>query len=194
MMATIFKGSFIVIVFLTIVSAGCTPPAKPLYLCPSFHEEWIDEIVVLPVVDLRFGEAKDLDLDSLVQTVVEDALCAKNYAVKVCTDRSLITHVSESIFLREDVNALKRIGPTGCRWVILIALHASSTREIGDSEGSADMTALFIDKRRGRTVWRDKAVSRHKRGGVLGVLSKGSVEELAVSGAAETVMKSFPKR
>jgi hypothetical protein len=192
--ASVFKGSFVVIIFLTILFTACTPPARPLYLCPSFHEEWIDEIVVLPVIDLRFGEVKDLDLDGLVHMVVEDVLCKKNYAVKVCADRSLIASVSESIFLREDVNALKRIGPPGCRWVLLIALHASSTREIGGSAGSADVTALLIDKQRGRTLWRDKSVSRQKRGGVLGVLSNESVEELAVSGAAETVMRSFPKR
>jgi len=62
------------------------------------------------------------------------------------------------------------------------------------STATAEITGYLIDKNSKSVLWQNKELGETSRGGVLGMMVKGMMQEEAVVFALDVVLKGLPKR
>ena len=91
-----------VLIVLACLLGGCATVTPPDFLAQGFTPTKMGSLYVLPVVDHRVDQTRELKLDDWVIPTVEHYLYKRNYSYKLETDRSLVKMVS-----RDSIETLK---------------------------------------------------------------------------------------
>lgn len=183
------------LIFLSVlILIGCATAKQPIFLSSIFGQERVENITVLPVVDLRFNKESELPkLDKWVLGEVKSKLKRKEYTFTIASDTSFVDNITEEDLQEVDAEWVKNLGPSGSRWVIVIALLDAKSKLTFGSTGNAEVSGYLFDKKEGSMVWRDKGIGKVGQGGLVGMLLKGSMLRDAIKKATVDLMNSFPK-
>ena len=189
-----FRFVSLIILLTSLLIAGCAATRKPLFLSDTFEGQLVDDIYVLPVLDLRFDKTKELKLDKWVHSIVAGQLKKKNYKYQIVNKETPVAGLTEEILAEENPSLIISMKPDGARWVMLLVLHDSSSKLTFGSTGNAEMSGRLYDMEMRNVVWRDKAVAQTGQGGLIGMAMKGAMEQQAITMAALNLINSFPAR
>lgn len=182
-------------IFLPIlVLIGCATTKQPIFLSKTFSQERVENILVLPVVDLRFNKELELPkLDKWVQGVVKGQLKRKKYTFTLATDRSIVDNITEEDMKEVDAEWVGNLGSSSYRWVMVAVLLDAKSKLTFGSSGNAEVSGYLFDKKDGSLLWRDKGIGKVGQGGLLGMLMKGTMLGGAIQMATLNLIKSFPE-
>jgi len=175
----------------------CASSKAPIYLDENYSSKAIDEIVVLPVLDLRVEQEREIEIiDDWVRRGLKGHLKYKKYNITFIEDRSAIKNLAK--FTEEEINEadpfwIKKLGPQKANWVLLPVLLDLSSRLTFGSAANAEMSAALYDKSLGKCIWRDKGIGKAGQGGLIGMAMKATNEGQAVLNACFDCIKSIPK-
>jgi len=148
---------------------------------------------VLPVVDLRFNKEPELPkLNKWILGTVKSSLKRKKYTFTIVSDTSLVGNITEEDLQTVDAEWVKDLGPTGSRWVMVIALLDAKSKLTFGSTGNAEVAGYLFDRMDGSIVWRDKGIGSVGQGGLIGMFLKGLMIGDAINMATSDLMRSFP--
>ncbi|WP_300672704.1 hypothetical protein [Desulfoluna sp.] len=183
------------LIFLPVlILMGCAGAKQPIFLSSTFGQEMVENILVLPIVDLRFNKEPELPkLDKWVQRVVKGKLKYKKYTFTLISDLSIVDNITEEDLKEVDAEWVKNLGPSGSRWIIIVALLDAKSKLTFGCTGNAEISGYLIDKKEGSILWRDKGIGKTGYSGLGGMLMKGFMLEEAIKMASVDLMKSFPK-
>ena len=151
---------------------------KPDFVAPEFDPSSVEEIVVLPAVDIR--QDRSASAEGIQEWMIEHSdpdyerfsararLSEKGYAVR--TSSSLgVASITEDELAEQGVQWIKKLGPDDARWVMLLALE--DLAEVGGfgASWSAECSGYLFDKSSGKLVWRHDAIGRAEVGGLIGL-------------------------
>lgn len=184
----------LLILFSLLILTGCAVAKQPIFLSSTFSQEKIERIYVLPVVDIRFNKEPELPkLNKWVLGKVKGQLKRKKYTFTLVSDTSIVDNITEEDLKEVDAEWVKNLGPSGSRWVIVIALLDARSKLTFGSTGNAEVSGYLFDKKDGSMVWRDKGIGKVGQGGLIGMVLKGMMLGDAIKMATIDLMKSFPK-
>jgi len=191
----LIKPFYKVLILLSLlILTGCAVAKQPIFLSSTFGQEKIERIHVLPVVDLRFNKEPELPkLDEWILDEVKDRLERKEYTFTIVSDTSFVDNITEEDLQAVDAEWVKNLGPSGSRWVMLIALLDAKSKLTFGSTGNAEVSGYLFDKKNGSIVWRDKGIGKVGQGGLLGMVLKGMMIRDAIRKATSDLMNGFPK-
>lgn len=183
------------LIFLPVlILIGCAAAKQPIFLSSTFGQERVENILVLPVVDLRFNKEPELPkLDKWVQGVVKGQLKRKKYTFTLVSDRSIVDNITEEDLKEVDAEWVRNFGPSDSRWVIIVVLLDARSKLTFGSTANAEVSGYLFDKKDGSILWRDKGIGKMGQGGLAGMLVKGLMLGDAIKMASVDLMKGFPK-
>jgi hypothetical protein len=183
---------FLLLPIMAIIFSGCASP-RPLFLSPAFQHDKIDNIVILPVADIRFNKDKLVVSDKWVRETFGRQLRRKHYRYQSTSDRSFVANITEEDITKADPAWISTLGPSEARWVLLPAIHESSSKLTFGSTGQAEVSAALYDKQNHTMIWRHKVVAKVGQGGLIGMAMKGSMEGQAIAQGFTKVITALPK-
>ncbi len=177
-----------------VLGSGCGTTRPADFTLTGFDFGTVDDVTVLPVVDHRIDQSKQLKLDAWVLKLTSQNLEWRGYSCTIERDRSLVSGIS-----REEIEAptrdfIESLPPAPARWVLVLVLEDSSSKMTFGSTGNAEMAGYLFDKTTGQLIWRNKELSRMGQGGLVGMAMKGGMEKSAIKGAVNQMFETFPKR
>jgi hypothetical protein len=174
---------------------GCAT-VTPDFLAPGFTAAEVDSLCVLPVVDHRIDQTKQMkNLDDWVIPLVKRRLKKKGYSYTIEKDRSLVEKVSRDSLETSTPEWIADLGPAGSMYVLMLVLEDSAKKLAGGSTGKAEMTGYLFDKSNRQVVWRKKDMERISGGGgLVGLVALITIEHDAIVKATKKVMSAFPNR
>jgi hypothetical protein len=174
---------------------SCAGPGKTAaHQSARFTPAEVDQITVLPVVDLRQDKTVDIDLTHIVHGRAKSLLKSKKYEVLLSSDPSAVAGLTEEDLRAKDCPSLEHIQPTGARWIMVFAVHDVTRKLTFGSTGGAELTGYFFDRQNGEQLWRDKGVGRAGQGGLLGMAMIGMMSGEALRAAANDCLITFPSK
>jgi hypothetical protein len=186
---------FTAILLPVIIISGCTVTKKvAISMNSGFTPKSVDEILVLPVVDLRFDKTKMPDMekvDNWMLNNVEGTLKRYGYKVSIMPNRALVSNITEG-----DLSSaawVKQAVPSKSNWILVVGLMDSESKITFGSTGSAEVTGYFYNKIDGTIIWHDKGVGKVGQGGLIGMAMKATMKHDAVIMATGNLMASFPE-
>jgi hypothetical protein len=173
-----------------IALAACGPkPKTPVFLTSTFNQRGIDEITILPAVDLRQVE-KRLDGSRHVSRTVAAALKRSHYGAVIADDFGIAAKPTEDDLSRPAPAWIQSLGPAKSRWVLLVSIvHLERHLTIG-VKMQGDVRGYLFDKQSGELLWQGEGHGSFAMGYLLGGLVEGGTLEEATM----DLMRSFPKR
>lgn len=182
-------------VVLVSVLAGCAAKLKPaVYLDSGFKPESIGQIVMLPAVDARIDKEVEVNLEDQLRGAAAKVLKGKGYDVVLTSAPSETAELTDDDLRAADTALIKRLGPPAARWVMVVILVDVKTKLVFGSTGNAEVAGFLYDKGNSTLVWRDKGIGQAGQGGLVGMLLKGAMDEMAISGAVNHLLASIPER
>ena len=189
------KPIVLLLIFLPILMLiGCA--TTPVFLSNTFDQENIDEIFVLPVVDLRFDKEKKIEeLNRRVHSEIKRYLILKKYKFSLVKDRTLVDNITDEDIKQANTDWISKLGPPNSRWILLPVLKDvyKGWNLPQGTTGTAEMYAVFYDKQSATKIWYNKKISRVQGYGLIGKVFKFDMHEFAAGQATLDLMKSFPK-
>ncbi|MFN2425531.1 MAG: hypothetical protein ABR587_03685 [Candidatus Binatia bacterium] len=174
--------------------AGCGTQRAPLVLDTTLRAEDIDEVLVLPVIDARPSPYEQVQ----VARNVGDAM------VRFLRERGYFTVAADSYRVRPagplDLHVatpaqLLPLAPEDATYFVLVQVEKiePGVDEAGQTY-DARLSAVMVDRPRGRVVWRDVATASSSFSGVLTVFSRGSRQYEAAVNASRALVETLPNR
>lgn len=174
--------------------AGCTTQRTPLVLDSALKPDEIDEVVVLPVIDARPSRLEQVQ----VARNVGDA------TVRFMRERGYFTLTAERFRERPpgplDLHVagpdqLLPLAPEDSKYFMLVQVESlqPGTDETNQTY-DARLTAVLVDRVRGRVVWRDVATASSSLSGMLTVFSRGSRQYEAAVNASRALVDALPDK
>lgn len=192
------KSRFATMLFSLLVLSllvGCATTMKqPIYSVPDFQSAAITEVIVLPPLDLRADKNIEVDLHKQLQKAAADILKEKGFRVTTSTDLGDVGELLEDDLKAAEPNWIKRLGPAGARYVMVLCLMDVATKLTFGSTGNAELAGYLYDKQAAILMWRDKGIGQTGQGGLIGMVMKSWMDEEAISMALKNLMDSIPKR
>ncbi len=177
-----------------LILIGCAATKQPIFLSSTFGQERVENILVLPIVDLRFNKEPELPkLDKWVQGMVKSQLKRKKYTFTLVSDRTIVDNITEEDLKKVDAEWVRNLGPSGFRWVVVVVLLDARSKLTLGSTGNAEVSGYLFDKKDGSMMWRDKGIGKIGQGGCIGMALKGMMLGDAIKIATLRLMESFPK-
>lgn len=186
----------IILTSITLLLSCATKKAilpTPLYQSDSFDATIIDNILILPTVDLRLNkEAKLKKLDKWVHSFAAMQLKRRKYKYTIIEDRSIVENITEEDLDDLNTEFLKNLYSSHNRWVLLMALHDVKHKLTFGSTGNAEISSFLIDMNSGIVLWRDKGIGEFGQGGLVGMSLAGASAGFAIKNAAHNSLVSLP--
>jgi len=152
----------------------------------------IDQITIIPIVDLRVDKKDNINLDNLAKTAAGD-LKQRNYATVLSGAKGVAGDIAEEDLNDAKPEWVKRLGPAEARWVMVIGLGDVHSKITFGSTGNAEVTGFLFDKQDGSVLWKGTGVGQAGQGGLLGMAFKGMMSEAAIESAFMNLFGSIPK-
>jgi hypothetical protein len=181
-------------IFLLGLLSSCATTKPADFIAPGFNAVNVESVHVLPIIDHRIDQSKQLNLDEWVIPQAEKSLKNNGYLYEVHRDRSLISSITRDALETSNRDFITSLPPESARWVLLLVLEDSSAKLTFGSTGSAEMSGYLFDKKNCELCWRDKEVSQTGQGGLLGMAMVGVMERSAIEIAANHILLALPKR
>ncbi len=192
------QGSLFVVslicLFLFAVMSGCATTKPADFILAGFDGKTVESVTVLPVLDHRIDQTKQLKLDKWVLPHAERSLKKRGYKYNVEQDRSLLLNISHDTLEVPTEEFIKSLPPESARWVLILVLDDSSSKMTFGSTGNAEMSGYLFDKGNSRLAWRNKEIGRSGQGGLIGMALKGTMERTAIEMATIEMFKTLPSR
>lgn len=190
---SLVRRSFVLLVLS--VLAGCATGVKQgIYLAPDFQASTITETVILPAVDLRVDKEVEVALEKQIRKAAAKILKNKGYLVAESDNLGDVGQIFEDDLRAAEPNWIKRLGPAGSRYVMVLCLVDVATKLTFGSTGNAELAGYMYDKEAGTVIWRDKGIGQTGSGGLLGMALISGMDEEAISIALGDLLASIPKR
>lgn len=179
-----------------VVLAGCSSGRTPLVLDEALDPSAVDEVLVMPVIDGRPAPAEFEQVQ--VSRNVGDAM------VRFLRDRGYFTIAADRFEQRPadsldprvvSAAQLVPLAPEDAKYFVLVRVE--SIVPIQDPNAptvEARLSAVMVDRPRGRVVWRDVATARSTLNGALTVFSRGSRQYEAAVNASRELVDTLPDR
>lgn len=152
----------------------------------------IDQITIIPAVDLRVDKKDNINLDKVAKNAA-GTLKQKRYSTALSDSKGVTGEIAEEDLNDAKPEWVKRLGPVDARWVMVIGLADVHSKMTFGSTGNAELTGFLFDKRDGSVVWKGKGVGQAGQGGLLGMAMKGAMSEAAIDSALVNLFSSIPK-
>lgn len=151
----------------------------------------IQNISVLPIVDARAGKKTGVNMEKLQGSVV-NGLKRKHYVVGAASNSGEAGEIAI-----EDVDSanppyLKKLGPSGERWVMVVFLEDVASKITFGSTGNAELRGYLFDKDHGDLIWKGKGVGQAGQGGLMGMTMKGMMKGQALDAAVASLLADVP--
>jgi len=179
---------------LALTLAGCSFQRTPLVLDQTLRAEDIDEVLVLPVIDARPSPFEQVQ----VARNVGDAM------VRFLRERGYFTLAADSYRQRPsgplDLHVaspeqLLPLAPEDAKFFILVQVERLEPGVDGTGQTyDARLSAVMVDRPRGRVVWRDVATASSTLTGMLTVFSRGSRQYEAAVNASRALVETLPDK
>jgi len=186
-------GKWFIGVLALLLSACAT--STPEYVAADLQAETIGHVSVLPIVDHRVDQSKDLNLEKkYYKKLIKKRVKKAHYDFTIESDPAFIAAVTRDGL--EDMNAemIQQLGPEASRWVLLLTIDDSDSKLGLGSSGTAEVTGYLFDKQSQAVVWQNKELGERSEGGVLGMMMKGAMQQQAVLRAIDIVLKGLPEK
>jgi len=167
---------------------GCATTEPAFYRATEFKPKFIDQITLLPAVDARTDKAVALNLEHWLRIEAATNLRRKGYAVLLSAMTRGTSELTYDNLRAADPALIKRLGPLGERWIMILALVDLN---VAGSSGKVEAAGFLYDKEKGTLLWRDTSICQVGREGWL----FGEVRsKTVISTAANCLLASFPTR
>ncbi|EGV16231.1 hypothetical protein ThimaDRAFT_4458 [Thiocapsa marina 5811] len=174
--------------------SGCATTRPADYSSAGFNPAAVDSVALLPILDHRLNQSKDLKLDKNITRLIEHDLKKKGYSYATERNRSLLSKVSRESLENPTPEFISALPPPSARWVLLFVVEDSASKLTFGSTGTAEMSGNLFDKASGSVAWRNREVAQIGYGGIAGMLVKGVMEESAVHQATLQMLQTLPSR
>ena len=184
-------------ILLVLLTAGCASPQKAIYLAPSFNEQDIKTITVLPIVDSRaqrYFDVKESELQNIVYPVVETGLSDKGYGVEFSDDTTGLQCLKFGRTRNVDTDCLRTVGPDNSRWVLVLFLQDFQMRATYGGAVSTKMSGVFVDKTDGAMLWYDLEYTGLSQRELVGKNRDTALAKDVIQNCALKLIDSFPKK
>ena len=187
------RSFFVLIVLLML--AGCAASIKQgIYRAPDFRSLAINELVILPTVDLRIDKRIKVNLEKQIRGAAAKILKNKGYHVTVSDSLVDTEQFIDGDLRTADAKWIKRLCPAGSRYIMVLCLVDVATKLTFGSTGNAELAGYMYDKKAGIVIWRDKGIGQTGSGGLVGMAMKAGMDEQAISIALDNLLASIPER
>jgi len=183
------------VAFFLLFISGCATTAKTKpadFMASNFNYKTQQVISVLPVLDHRIDQSKQLSLDDWILPMAEDFLKKRGYYYSIHRERSLVLNISSDALESPTKEFITSLKPASSNLVLIFVLEDSTSKMTFGSSGNAEMSGYLFDKVDANLIWRDKEVAQVGQGGLAGMLIKKWMEEGAVQQAAMKVLQTLP--
>jgi hypothetical protein len=185
--------ALICFLFVALMS-GCATTKPADFVMTGFDCTTVDSVAVLPVLDHRIDQSKQLKLDDWILPVAEKSLKKLGYVCSIELDRSLLSNISQDALEAPTGNFIASLPPANARWILVLSLDDSSSKMTFGSTGNAEMSGYLFDKENAQLTWRNKELGRMGQGGLIGMMMKGMMERGAIEQAAVQMFQTLPNR
>ncbi len=183
----------LIVVFITALCPLLSEAKKKEKLPPDPRFAAIQNISVLPVVDARAGKKAGVNMEKLQGGVVR-TLKKKHYSVGAASSSGEVGEIAVEDIEGADPKYLKKLGPSGERWVMVVFLDDVASKITFGSTGNAELRGFLFDKDTGDLIWKDRGVGQAGQGGLMGMTMKGMMKGAALDAAVSSLLASVPKR
>lgn len=191
------KWVFLGLILLGTGCAGGGLHRQTMYMDSGFQFSAINEITLLPTVDVRSDKKVEVDIQKQITEPTMENLKNRGYKVGFSDKIGDIEQISENALKTANPAWIKRLGPPEARWVMVVTLVDVRTKMDlvfgSGSTGQAEVAGFLYDKESGKMVWQDKgSAKRGGGGGLLGMALNKSITNAAISGAVMDLFASIP--
>ncbi len=173
---------------------SCGTVKKAIYSLPDFPPSTLSEIIILPPVDLRVDKKINVNLERQIRKASERAIVKKGYNVTTSEDFGADNQILEEDLKTSNSDWIKQLGPTNSRYVMVLCLVDVVSKLTFGSTANAEVAGYLYDKESGNIIWRDKGVGKTGQGGLIGMATKGLMDEDAIALALNNLLASIPKK
>lgn len=178
---------------IALTAVGCATQSKnPVEKDPKLLA--IDEIVILPAVDLRIDKKIKVNFEKQLQEATLKIVTKKRYQAVTTDIIGDVDQITEEDLSTLSPDWIKKLGPKDSRYVMLPCLDDVATKLTFGSSGNAVVSAYLYDKEDGTLLWKNKAVGQAGQGGLLGMAMKGMMANEAISIAVSRALGPLQKQ
>jgi hypothetical protein len=175
-----------------VCAVECAAKKRP-QIPPNPQFMAIQNIAVLPIVDARAGKKAGVNMGKLQGSVVK-LLKRKRYPVSAASASGETGEIVEEDLQSGLPPYVKKLGPVGERWVMVVCLRDVASKITFGSTGNAEISGYLFDKDSGGLVWQGKGVGQAGQGGLMGMTMKGMMKGEAIDFAVYNLFRGMPDR
>ena len=184
----------VISLFVGLIIAGCASDTKRIPLYISSEPEVIssiEAITMLPVADLRKDKSSDKSDEVYKQLALE--LAVKGYVLQMSDQFSADRKVHPEEIKEMAIENIAKLGPKGNDYILICFLediHSSNAIIISTAQVKA--SAVLIDKKNKRYLWKDRATASAGKFGLL--VSIIPMDSWAIMKVFKELISSLPDK
>lgn len=190
-MRPIFRYGFVLLLLIAICSVE-SAAKKKTKIPPDPKFVAIENISVLPIVDARAGKKAEVNMGKLQGSVV-NVLKRKHYVVGAVSNSGEAGEIAIEDVEGASPPFVKKLGPSGDRWVMVVFLEDVASKITFGSTGNAELRGYLFDKDRGDLIWKGRGVGQAGQGGLMGMTMKGMMKGEALNAAVSSLLSGVPE-
>jgi hypothetical protein len=152
-MRTLSRLSTLGILFALLSGCVTLQEIDPLYVTPDFHSKSIDNITLLPVVDVRVDKDLEADYQEVVSELVLGFLRKRGYQVDITTrpiEGISFTTLPTDV---KDPEWVKRLTPEYNEWVLLVTFNKLVREITFQATVTAELSGYLFRRGTGTLEW-----------------------------------------
>lgn len=185
---------FVFSIMIMMVFSCASVKKAAIYSVPDFPPPTLTEICILPTVDLRIDKKINVNLEKQIRKASEGNIVKKGYKVTKSDNYGTVEQIFEEDLKTSNSDWIKQLGPTNSRYIMVLCLVDVTTKLTFGGTGNAEVSGYLYDKEAGNIVWRDKGIGKTGQGGLVGMATKGMMDEDAIMFAVGNLLASIPKK
>jgi hypothetical protein len=184
----------VVVPMMIVMLFSCTTVKKAIYSVPDFPPPDLSNICILPPVDLRVDKKINVNFERQIRNASETLLARKGYKVNKSDELGTVNQILEEDLKTSNPEWIKELGPKDSQYVMVLCLVDVVSKLTFGATANAELAGYLYNKQTGNVVWRDKGVGSTGQGGLIGMATKGLMDEEAIGLALGNLLASIPKK
>jgi hypothetical protein len=153
----------------------------PVFQAAGFSATAVDEVVLLPVVDLRPDKSVGLDVKASALSSAKSTLKQKKYKFSVHSDEAQVANLAPEDLEKPKPEWVKSLNPANGRWMMVVAVNDLVKKVTFGTAANAEVSAYLFDKESGKCVWRDKGIGQAGQGGLIGYMNPSATTAMQIA-------------